>query len=86
MDSDKSQQSVPEYGFGEAKHFMPLPNTVVGSHCAWEIRLNTVSGRIPGKSSLSHTIHFHTKLYLKRFKNYLDISCTKKSSEWYLLK
>ena len=48
MDSDKSQQNVPEYGFGEAKHFMPLPNTVVGSHCAWEIRLNTISGRIPG--------------------------------------
>ena len=49
MDSDKAEQSVPEYGFGEAKHFMPLPNTVVGSHCAWEIRLNTVAGRIPGE-------------------------------------
>lgn len=40
---------VPDYGFGQAKHFMPLPNTVVGSHCAWEIRLNTLEGRIPGK-------------------------------------
>ena len=38
-----------EYGFGAAKHFMPLPNTVVGSHCAWELRLNTVPNRIPGK-------------------------------------
>ena len=28
---------------------MPLPNTVVGSHCAWELRLNTVPNRIPGK-------------------------------------
>ena len=40
---------VADYGFGLAKHFMPLPNTVVGSHCAWEIRLNTLEGRIPGK-------------------------------------
>ena len=38
-----------EYGFGTAKHFMPLPNTVVGSHCAWELRLNTVASRIPGQ-------------------------------------
>ena len=52
MESDKAQQSVPEYGFGQAKHFMPLPNTVVGSHCAWELRLNTVSGRIPGKEPI----------------------------------
>ena len=41
------------YGFGAAKHFMPLPNTVVGSHCAWELRLNTVSNRIPGKTQLT---------------------------------
>ena len=41
-----------EYGFGAAKHFMPLPNTVVGSHCAWELRLNTVANRIPGDRSL----------------------------------
>ena len=39
-----------DYGFGLAKHFMPLPNTVVGSHCAWEIRLNALEGRIPGDS------------------------------------
>lgn len=32
---------------------MPLPNTVVGSHCAWELRLNTVSNRIPGKTQLT---------------------------------
>ena len=43
-----------EYGFGAAKHFMPLPNTVVGSHCAWELRLNTVPNRIPGKQSEIH--------------------------------
>ena len=41
------------YGFGAAKHFMPLPNTVVGSHCAWELRLNTVPNRIPGKGKHS---------------------------------
>ena len=33
---------------------MPLPNTVVGSHCAWELRLNTVPNRIPGKQSEIH--------------------------------
>ena len=28
---------------------MPLPNTVVGSHCTWQLRLNTVPARIPGE-------------------------------------
>ncbi|XP_023341914.1 uncharacterized protein LOC111711723 isoform X2 [Eurytemora carolleeae] len=36
-----------DVGFGVAKHFMPLPNTVVGSHCAWKLRLNSVPNRIP---------------------------------------
>ena len=47
MDTEESElENI--YGFGAAKHFMPLPNTVVGSHCAWELRLNTVADRIPG--------------------------------------
>ena len=45
---EKDPEEAPDYGFGLAKHFMPLPNAVVGSHCAWEIRLNTLEGRIPG--------------------------------------
>ena len=50
MDSEESElENI--YGFGAAKHFMPLPNTVVGSHCAWELRLNTVADRIPGRKS-----------------------------------
>ena len=47
MEEDPEDYDL-EYGFGTAKHFMPLPNTVVGSHCAWELRLNTVQNRIPG--------------------------------------
>jgi len=35
------------HGFGAAKHFMPLPHTVVGAHCTWQLRLNTVPARIP---------------------------------------
>ena len=45
---EEETEEAPDYGFGMAKHFMPLPNAVVGSHCAWEIRLNTLEGRIPG--------------------------------------
>ena len=45
---EEDTEEAPDYGFGMAKHFMPLPNAVVGSHCAWEIRLNTLEGRIPG--------------------------------------
>ena len=48
-ESSEEESEGPEYGFGQAKHFMPLPNTVVGSHCAWEIRLNALEGRIPGE-------------------------------------
>ena len=40
-------------GFGAASHFMPLPNTVVGSHCTWQLRLNTVPARIPGQQNNS---------------------------------
>ena len=46
------------YGFGAAKHFMPLPNTVVGSHCAWELRLNTVADRIPGWDLINQLINY----------------------------
>ena len=45
---------------------MPLPNTVVGSHCAWELRLNTVPNRIPGKkmnNSLGKTKIKRQKLF-----------------------
>lgn len=34
-------------GFGSAKRFHPLPGTVVGAHCSWEVKLNTVYSRIP---------------------------------------
>ena len=44
---DKPSSQDVEHGFGAAKHFMPLPNTVVGSHCTWQLRLNTVPARIP---------------------------------------
>ena len=33
--------------FGSAKMFRPLPGTVVGAHCKWEVKLNTVYNRIP---------------------------------------
>ena len=33
--------------FGSAKMFHPLPGTVVGAHCKWEVKLNTVYNRIP---------------------------------------
>ena len=42
--------SIADHKFGAAKHFMPLPHTVVGSHCAWQLRLNTAPTRIPGKT------------------------------------
>jgi hypothetical protein len=33
--------------FGHAQLFHPLPNTAVGAHCKWKVRLNTVFNRIP---------------------------------------
>ena len=33
--------------FGSAKMFHPLPGTIVGAHCKWEVKLNTVFNRIP---------------------------------------
>merc|ERR1712227_1051685 len=33
--------------FGNAHRFHPLPETVVGAHCPWEVRLNTVFNRVP---------------------------------------
>ena len=45
---DDSEVTEVEHGFGMARHFMPLPHTVVGSHCTWQLRLNTVPSRIPG--------------------------------------
>ena len=52
-DDTGTPQGDVEHGFGAAKHFMPLPNTVVGSHCTWQLRLNTVRARIPGKHYFS---------------------------------
>ena len=46
---DETEVTEIEHGFGAAKHFMPLPHTVVGSHCTWQLRLNTVPARIPGQ-------------------------------------
>merc|ERR1712241_947009 len=40
------QASLPS-SFGNAHSFHPLPNTVVGAHCPWEVRLNTVFNRVP---------------------------------------
>ena len=36
-------------GFGMAHHFMPLAHVVVGAHCTWSLRLNTIPQRIPGR-------------------------------------
>ena len=33
--------------FGHAHLFHPLPDTAVGAHCKWEVKLNTVYNRIP---------------------------------------
>ena len=33
--------------FGSAKMFQPLPSTIVGAHCQWEVKFNTVFNRIP---------------------------------------
>ncbi|XP_023335639.1 uncharacterized protein LOC111706923 [Eurytemora carolleeae] len=46
VESEEDLESVVN-GFGAAKHFMPLPHTVVGAHCTWQLRLNTVPKRIP---------------------------------------
>ncbi len=37
---------LPE-SFGQAHLFHPLPDTAVGAHCKWEVKLNTVYNRIP---------------------------------------
>ena len=47
INSDEPSSKANEVVFGSASHFMPLPNTVVGSHCTWRLRLNTVHARIP---------------------------------------
>ena len=47
LNSDDPSSKANKLGFGSASHFMPLPNTVVGSHCTWHLRLNTVPARIP---------------------------------------
>ena len=62
---DKPSSQDVEHGFGAAKHFMPLPNTVVGSHCTWQLRLNTVPARIPGRLQMYlvvYRIQGHSKL------------------------
>ena len=40
------QATLPP-SFGNAHSFHPLPDTVVGAHCPWEVRLNTVFNRVP---------------------------------------
>ena len=49
MEDDLYQDDDLKNGFGTAEYFMPLPNTVVTSECAWELMLNTVPNRIPGR-------------------------------------
>ena len=41
-----SNASLP-HSFGHAHKFQPIPDTVVGAHCKWEVRLNTVYNRVP---------------------------------------
>ena len=41
-----AQSELPET-FGHAHLFHPLPDTAVGAHCKWEVKLNTVYNRIP---------------------------------------
>jgi hypothetical protein len=53
MPRDESTENTElAHGFGAAKHFMPLPHTVVGAHCTWQLRLNTVPSRIPGTTAV----------------------------------
>lgn len=33
--------------FGSAHKFCPMPGTTVGAHCQWEVRMDTVLGRVP---------------------------------------
>jgi len=47
LESYDADQEARSIGFGSAQHFMPLPHTVVGAHCTWQLRLNTVPHRIP---------------------------------------
>ena len=47
INSDDPSNKGNKVGFGSASHFMPLPNTVVGSNCTWHLRLNTLPARIP---------------------------------------
>ena len=49
MEEYSHQDDDFENSFGTAEYFMPYPNTVVSSQCAWEVKLNTVPNRIPGK-------------------------------------
>ena len=44
-------------GFGSALHFMPLPQTVVAAHCAWQFRTNFVATRIPRKYFVQLALH-----------------------------
>ena len=65
MPGASSSEVTP--GFGAAKHFMPLPNTVVGAHCSWQLRLNTVPTRIPGMIASAIFLVLHvceTVLYM----------------------
>ena len=49
MEEDSNQDDDLKNSFVTAEYFMPLPNTVVTSECAWELMLNTVPNRIPGR-------------------------------------
>ena len=42
----EASSHLPET-FGQAHLFHPLPDTAVGAHCKWEVKLNTVYNRIP---------------------------------------
>ena len=55
------------YLFNISRHFMPLPNTVVGSHCAWKLRLNSVPNRIPGIPNFSIIV------FLTEYQVYLTL-------------
>jgi hypothetical protein len=39
--------------FGHAHLFHPLPDTAVGAHCKWEVKLNTVTARVPFQMAVS---------------------------------
>ena len=60
-----------EDGFGVARYFMSLPHTVVGSHCTWQLRLNTVPARIPGTvPANNHPLHNNTMMLQKQSQRF----------------